>query len=129
MAKKRDYKTPEWREYYRKYWHANRAKKLEITYKTQSRPEFKERKKEYDKKWREENKEYLKTYRGTPTFKIKNSAREKLRYAIKTGKIKRLPCEVCGQEKTHGHHTDYRKPLDVMWLCTLHHGEIHRGTR
>ena len=47
-------------------------------------------------------------------------------WAIKTGRIVRLPCEACGEENTHGHHEDYTKPLDVIWLCPIHHKEAHR---
>ncbi len=39
------------------------------------------------------------------------------------------PCERCGSPKVHGHHEDYSKPLEVMWLCTKHHGERHRELR
>jgi len=46
-------------------------------------------------------------------------------YALRAGKIKRQPCEVCGG-KAEGHHTDYSKPLDVKWLCRTHHRAAHR---
>lgn len=45
--------------------------------------------------------------------------------AIKSGVLKRKPCEVCGQKKSHAHHSDYSKPLKVQWLCHIHHLEIH----
>lgn len=41
-------------------------------------------------------------------------------------KIVPKPCEVCGETKVHGHHPDYAKPLDVMWLCIDHHAEWHK---
>lgn len=44
--------------------------------------------------------------------------------AIKRGKIKALPCFVCGA-KAHAHHPDYDQPLDVVWLCPKHHKETH----
>jgi hypothetical protein len=51
-----------------------------------------------------------------------------LHYYLKTGKIKRLPCEIagCKEVKTHGHHPDYNYPLEVIWLCKDHHNELHR---
>lgn len=44
--------------------------------------------------------------------------------ALRDGKIKRQPCWVCG-EKAHAHHPDYDRPLDVVWLCPLHHKQAH----
>ncbi len=66
-------------------------------------------------KWRESNPE-----------KVKASA--KLRSKIQSGHIKRQPCEVCGNPKSHGHHEDYSKPLDVIWLCISHHQQHHAET-
>lgn len=54
----------------------------------------------------------------------KTLARQKLYYHVKTGKIKRKPCIKCGSLKVEGHHFDYSKPLDVLWLCQFHHQEI-----
>ena len=49
------------------------------------------------------------------------------KYAIRQGKLVRGPCAVCGAtEGIDGHHTDYTKPLDVVWLCKPHHREEHR---
>ena len=46
--------------------------------------------------------------------------------ALKSGKIERLPCCMCGTtEKIHAHHDDYLKPLEVMWLCVTHHKSRH----
>ena len=45
--------------------------------------------------------------------------------AIRDGRLKRMPCEVCGSEKSEAHHDDYSKPLDVRWLCRIHHLEHH----
>lgn len=47
-------------------------------------------------------------------------------HAFKAGKLKKLPCRFCGSSKVQAHHCDYRKPLDVMWLCNTHHGAWHR---
>jgi len=55
----------------------------------------------------------------------KDRARRILMYAVRTGKIKREPCK-CGDSKSQGHHEDYSKPLEVIWLCDKHHKELHR---
>src|SRR5262245_21975335 len=55
----------------------------------------------------------------------KTLAHRALSRAIKKGILKRLPCEVCGDRKTQGHHADYSKPLDVIWLCASHHFQLH----
>jgi hypothetical protein len=49
--------------------------------------------------------------------------------AIRTGKIKRKPCEICGYQPANAHHDDYSKPLEVRWLCDKHHREAHGGMR
>lgn len=56
----------------------------------------------------------------------KDLARNKLRYALERGVLERQPCEVCGDPKTDGHHDDYAKPLEVRWLCRVHHMALHR---
>ena len=39
---------------------------------------------------------------------------------------KREPCVVCGKEPTQAHHHDYKKPLDIIFLCMDCHNEIHK---
>lgn len=58
--------------------------------------------------------------------KQKIISRRILSKAIKTGELVPQPCVVCGTEKVHGHHEDYSRPLDVIWLCPAHHFERHR---
>ena len=46
--------------------------------------------------------------------------------AVKLGVLTKGPCAVCGTtEEIQGHHTDYTKPLEVTWLCRLHHFHAH----
>ncbi len=57
----------------------------------------------------------------------KRHAHSHLWYAIQTGRVVKEPCEVCGtEENIHGHHEDYSKKFDVIWLCREHHLERHR---
>lgn len=72
----------------------------------------KEAKLEYQRKRREANPE-------------KYKAKCAVSNAIRDGKLKRQPCEVCGLEHAQAHHADYSKPLDVRWLCRTHHLELH----
>lgn len=64
-------------------------------------------------------------YSRDPVLRERHQARWQVRRAIAAGKLVRLPCEVCGIEPAEGHHDDYSKPLDVRWLCKLHHREHH----
>jgi hypothetical protein len=35
-------------------------------------------------------------------------------------------CQGCGNDsKLHGHHEDYSRPLDVIWLCSACHRSLH----
>jgi hypothetical protein len=61
---------------------------------------------------------------------IKRVARKKVDKTISNGELIRKPCERCGtMDNVHGHHEDYMKPLEVMWLCPIHHTERHRELR
>ena len=62
-------------------------------------------------------------------FPEKHTAKNALSYAVKKGRVKKKPCEVCGKEKAQAHHDDYSKPLDVRWLCVKHHNEHHVAER
>ena len=56
---------------------------------------------------------------------VKRAAHIACGNAVRDGRLTRLPCEVCGEARTQGHHDDYGKPLDVRWLCTTHHASWH----
>lgn len=55
----------------------------------------------------------------------KDMARQAVSYALRTGRIVRQPCRDCGSIKAEAHHSDYSKPLDVIWLCNKHHHDEH----
>lgn len=61
------------------------------------------------------------------SYELQSSATRAYRKAIKNGELTPGPCAVCGTtERIHGHHEDYAKPLEVTWLCTIHHSWRHR---
>lgn len=49
--------------------------------------------------------------------------------AIRNGELlKPQFCSKCNSDgNIHGHHCDYNKPLDVMWLCETCHADWHRN--
>lgn len=52
------------------------------------------------------------------------AARQAVFYAVKSGRLTRQPCRVCGStQRVQAHHADYARPLDVEWLCFKHHRE------
>ena len=60
---------------------------------------------------------------------IKAEARKIYRYALRHGKLVKGSCEICGSLEVDGHHEDYTRPLDVRWLCKVHHLEAHEQLR
>ena len=66
---------------------------------------------------------------GTGPRKYKDPAKQKAKsifdYNVKIKNILKLPCQICGNNNSHGHHEDYSKPLEVVWLCAKHHSERH----
>lgn len=80
------------------------------------------------KVWANNNKgkiyEITKSYRDR--FPIKCKAHGKVAYAVKVGDLTPGRCESCGEPKTHGHHDDYSKALDVRWLCAACHSQWHK---
>ena len=45
---------------------------------------------------------------------------------IRAGNLYKQSCEVCGESShIHAHHDDYLKPLNVRWLCSVHHHQWH----
>ena len=60
------------------------------------------------------------------TDPVKKSARKKVLYAVKTGKlVKPDSCGKCGKGgPIQAHHPDYSQPLNVEWLC----GTCHANT-
>jgi len=70
-----------------------------------------------------QNKEYTDQWRAEKPKAYK--AHSKVSNAIRDGKMKRLPCEICGDKESHAHHDDYNYPLTVRFLCAIHHKQWH----
>ena len=83
--------------------------------------------KAYQKRYRTENPELVKAKKREQQGTKKTKARDEFRYAVRTGKIVRKPCIYCGDPKSQGHHEDYSKPLEVIWVCAgCHMKHYHR---
>jgi len=92
--------------------------------------EAREKNRNRQREWQREN--VTKAGRVTSEWKKKNpqksAAHALVCWATKTGILKRSDvCEECGIKcKTQGHHEDYMKPMDVIWVCKDCHSKKHR---
>lgn len=63
----------------------------------------------------------------------KKKANIQVNNAVRDGRLyKPDSCSMCGRAKCRidGHHTDYTKPLDVVWLCRkCHYAEHHKDSK
>lgn len=66
------------------------------------------------------------TAKSRRKFPIQYAAHRAVAEAVRQQKLIKLPCVVCGSSKSMAHHDDYDKPLDVIWLCQVHHKERHK---
>ena len=116
------------RESAKKWRRANPEKNK--SYIEQWRKNNRDRINETSKKWCRANPEkirqiYIKT---KEKFPIRNDARKKVAYAIKMRRLIKHPCQICNSTKNiNAHHPDYSKPLEVIWLCSKHHAQVHSG--
>jgi len=70
-----------------------------------------------------QSQEYVREYRKRYPNKYK--AHSMVNGAIRSKKLFKEPCEICGSEHSVAHHDDYLKPLNVSWLCQAHHVQWH----
>ena len=102
-----------------------------------------EKDREYRRRWYSENRSRVIAQRKEQVDRIniwqreyeKKRDKEKLKanrtlnVAISNGSVTRpLTCSICGTDKykIQGHHSDYTKPLEVIWVCTFCHSAIHK---
>ncbi len=87
-----------------------------------------ERHAQNNKKWASNNKSNccarVKKYRDKhPEVNVAHNA---VKVAIRSGRMVRQQCKVFDCfDIGEAHHEDYDKPLDVEWLCTKHHKQLH----
>jgi len=61
----------------------------------------------------------------SPEQRKKANARSYLNTCLRRGYITKNPCIICGSCEVHGHHEDYNKPLQVIWLCNSHRQQYY----
>lgn len=101
-------------EYYR-LWrkaNANQSREYHRAYDSAMYKKYPERERARRKRWADANKQKI-------------AAHRKVANALKHGLLVKQLC-VCGSSKVIAHHPDYTKPLEVLWLCELHHKQWHR---
>lgn len=104
-------------------WRKNHPTEARIQYKKQSKL-YRER---HPEKFKEEVKKGVAAWRLRNP--IKNKAHRLVAKAIRKGELEKKPCEHCGKTEVQAHHDDYTKPLDVKWLCKIHHVITHKKAR
>ena len=66
------------------------------------------------------------------SYETKTRARRELTRALAAGRLVRPDaCQDCSARPSkalHGHHEDYSKALEVVWLCSRCHGVRHRAS-
>lgn len=68
-------------------------------------------------------------YKATSKYRkshpLKHAAHMAVQVAIKSQKLFKQPCQVCGNPNSEAHHDNYEEPLNVLWLCSKHHAARH----
>ena len=107
---------------------ANRLAKIEY-YRAYDRARGNRQPPGYAKEYCEKYPERIKA--STARFRENNPekylAHNAVNNAVRDGKLIKAPCMICGRENNvHGHHDNYSRPLEVVWLCPPHHFETHK---
>jgi hypothetical protein len=126
-------------EYFREYHIKNREKKCLVAKKyykdnkekviLRVRKYNKDNKKRFEEEKKRKNILYQAGYRKNNLKKI--SAQNKINGLIRYNKMAKGIC--CLKDKScygriEGHHPDYSKPLEIIWLCQSHHQRTHTGS-
>ena len=107
------------------YKHIEKRKKEQKEYRDKKRDSINEKHREY----RENNKEKIREWHieYSKNNKEKRKAKATVLAHIRNGRMVRpLVCSKCGVKcKPDGHHEDYSKPTEVIWLCKSCHKFLH----
>jgi len=117
----------------------NRAKRIdyykEFDRKRADLPKRVKARKEYAKKMKDDPVFKASVYTSTKKYRENNPEKYKAHSKVNNSsgdkKIEKPElCSVCGKKKNlEGHHYDYSKPLDVVWVCHTCHIKIHKDLR
>ncbi len=121
-------------EFYRhsqmKDGHLNKCKECTKNDANKHRSENIEKIREYDRERGKQEHRIANSTRSSAAWrsadKRRASCHNKVRWALQSGTLQKLPCERCKNPKSLAHHEDYGKPLDVIWLCQPCHKQRHK---
>lgn len=85
-------------------------------------------KKKYERYYKKYRKQIIaRQMRWYALNKHKVKAHLAVKQALYKGLLVRQNCEFCDSPKSQAHHPDYNKPLEVRWLCAIHHRHVELG--
>lgn len=122
-----------WKQYYE--INADELKRKAREYSKNLTDDQKKARREYYLKWKETEtgKNYVKTIWKEKKSKYNKhyKAGQKVQDAIRSGKLIRPDfCSICKYNgQIEGHHIDYDKPLEVIWVCRKCHTMIHKNLK
>jgi len=113
------------------YWGTHKVERAayQVTYYVKHKEQCEETKRRYRKtpKGRATLKAIKTAYRIN--YPLKEQCHSQFYHAITAGKIARQPCINGCEGKAEGHHSDYTKPFDVLWLCRPCHNAWHAANK
>jgi len=96
-------------------WYANveENRRRERMYRTKNKEQRMVKKVEYTREYRKIHPEMYRAHKLVQS-------------AVASGKLLAGPCAVCRTRgRIEAHHSDYSQPLNVVWLCSVHHKQAH----